>query len=171
MLGLILATGAFLIIRGGSKHEEATPVADSETSETQTASANGSFNGSLADLAMRGGSHKCTFMHSTDVSDSSGTLFISGKKMRGDFKTHEKVNGTDIESHMLSDGSFAYVWSPAMPSGMKMQTELTAATPGSTTSANFDYSQKLDYQCEAWTADEATFALPANVTFMELPTA
>lgn len=167
LIGLMLATAAVLIIRGAGKTED-MPVIEtpSETpTTTSDTAADNKFNGSLSDLQSRGGDYKCSFVQTNDGSDSTGTIYISGKKMRGDFNTTVKLAADmKVESHMISDGEFIYNWSSMVPTGFKMAIDQDAtATPS--TSQSFDYNQKLDYDCEVWTKDEAKFALPTEIKF------
>lgn len=176
LLGLILVTGAILIIKGSPKEEPGEMVSTEPTEETvaveESADVQGSFRGSMTDLLARGGDYKCVFTHSTDVADSSGTVYISGKKMRGDFKSNTKPTTTSVESHMIMDGEFYYMWSSAMPSGLKMKiSEETTASADSNASTGMDVNQELDYSCEVFAVTETQFSLPAGVTFTELPQA
>ncbi len=173
LIGLMLATAAVLIIKGGDKNpsdavvvEEVQDTATTAPSETPT---EGAFNGSMNELVARGGNYECNFTHATDVSDSAGTVFISGKKMRGDFVSTTKVAANlKVESHMISDGEFMYNWSSAAPMGFKIAiAETTNATP-TTGSQSLDYNQKLDYDCKAWTVDSSKFAIPAEIKFTTL---
>lgn len=174
LLGLILITAVVLIIKGGNKTDDSDLVnSDDDTDSeamTDDTKADNLFNGSMKDLIARGGDYKCTFSHSTDVSDSSGTVYVSGQKMRGDFTSNEKVSGTTSESHMINDGEFSYVWSSAMPMGLKMKIT-NDTTAGADTTSGVDVNQKLDYSCEKWNGDASQFSLPASVNFTELPQA
>jgi hypothetical protein len=172
LIGLMLATAAVLIIKGGKGKDDiiVEEVPSENASSTPVAPDNDTFNGSITDLAKRGGDYECTFVQTNDMSDSTGTVFISGKKMRGDFKTTVKaVSGMNVESHMISDGEFMYNWSSMLPTGFKIAiTESTNATSTPSGSQNFDYNQKLDYKCKAWMADSTKFELPASIKFTEI---
>lgn len=182
LLALILITGAILLVKNGIKGTddvstdtesatggEVTTTEGSAADASAEESASAEFNGSMKELVARGGDYMCTFTQTTDVADSSGTVYISGERLRGDFKSHEKVSDTDVESHMIRDGGFAYVWSSAMPTGFKMVVDDSASTDSNST--GFDYNQQLDYSCNSWTVDESQFSLPAGVEFTTLPTA
>src|ERR1700683_114218 len=71
---------------------------------------------SLFDFFSMTGSQKCTFSDSTNK--SSGTVYVSGGKMRGDFQSSN--NGKTNSSHMLNDGTFVYIWSDGQTNGIKM---------------------------------------------------
>lgn len=176
LIGVILATAGFLIVRSAVKTDDValeetdqSPVATApETDSTEEVSV---FNGSVKDLMARGGNHKCTFTQEVENSKSTGTVYISGMKMRGDFNSSVSAGGAnmDIASHMISDGEFMYTWSSMMPTGFKMKIADTSATATVTpTQQSFDSNQKLEYTCVAWAVDETQFALPTTVTFKEM---
>ena len=169
LLGLILVTGAVLIIKGGPKDEvvvEDTIDAQAVVAE-ETPADDGAFKGSAKALMARGGDHKCTFTQVVENSTSTGTVYISGMKMRGDFKSDVSAAGTNIsvESHMISDGEFTWVWSSMMPTGMKMKIDAEA---GATADQGFDANQELEYSCVKWNRDASQFDLPSAVTFTEI---
>lgn len=185
LMGVILITAVVLMIKGGSKKDTQTnqenSTSDNMTSEDQSSSdveanvetsteTNNLFNGSMNDLIARGGDYKCTFDQTNDYSDSSGTVYISGKSIRGDFQSLEKVSNTNVESHMISDGEFSYVWSSVMPTGFKMKVvEDNSQDDSSAQTGQFDYNQKLNYDCQAWPVDQSQFSLPDGIQFTELP--
>jgi hypothetical protein len=169
LLGLMLVTAAVLVVRGhkGSVPLE-NPISTETASTTPSATTESSFSGSMNDLIARGGDYKCTFDHITDVSHSVGTVVISGKKLRGDFESEVKAAaGMKVGSHMISDGEFMYTWSDMSAVGMKIAIAQTSPATQSS-SASFDYNQKLDYSCTSTTPDTTLFNLPANITFNEL---
>lgn len=116
---------------------------------------------SMKDLVARGGSWKCTFSMTGDTADSSGTVYIAGGKMRGDFTSVVKQANMTVESHMVSDGTYAYTWTNAIPQGFKVAIDQTTTT----SSDGFDYNSELDYNCAAWPTDENMFVVPADITF------
>ena len=173
LIGLMLATAAVLIIKGGTKSSEPVmveEVQDDGTTPTPSDTAtDGKFNGSVNELIARGGDYECTFSHSTDAAYSTGTVFVSGKKMRGDFNSTTKLAANiKMESHMISDGEFLYNWSSAMPTGFKMAIAESSNATSTAGSQALDYNQKLDYDCKAWTADASKFVIPAEIKFTTL---
>lgn len=103
---------------------------------------------------------------------SSGTVYIAGGKMRGDFSSVPPVGGKTIESHMIIVDDTTYVWSPeGMGYGMKMHVPEASdaavnTTPSSDGAPNWDAA--YDYHCSSWTADSAKFALPTGVEFTDM---
>lgn len=167
LIGLMLATAAVLIIKGGNKAPEEVIVEEVQEENAPVESTeSGQFNGSIVDLASRGGNYECTFASRTDVADSTGTVYISGIKIRGDFMTTTKVAGNlKIESHMISDGEFVYTWSAGTLTGFKVAVSAESNPTSTESSASFDYNQKLDYDCKAWTVEETKFMVPTDIKF------
>jgi hypothetical protein len=155
----------FMTHHSAPSAETTTQSAQGETATAKNDSqAAGKFNGSFVDLSARSGSWKCTVDSSTAGSISSGTTYVSDGKVRADFTTNVQGYGS-VESHMFSDGEFAYTWSSMMPQGIK--TKVTAqSTAGTQTSgqgvnANTSYS----YDCQPWVVNQALLTVPTSVTF------
>ncbi len=176
LLGLILVTGAVLIIKGGPKDDGLTEerVAENEavTTEEQAPIVESQFKGSTAELIARGGDYKCTFDQVVENSRSTGTVYISNGKMRGDFKSDVSAAGTNmsVESHMISDGEYMYTWSSMMPTGMKLKIDQTITTSSETfgQQGSFDANMQLSYDCDPWSPDSSQFTLPSAITFTEI---
>ena len=173
LLGLILATAGFLIIKGaGGTGDEAllVPQEESITSESsEPVTQSGVFTGSTKDLMARGGNYKCTFAQEVENSKSTGTVYISGQKLRGDFKSDVTAAGASmsVESYMISDGTSMWTWSSMLPTGFKMEVVKDTTADGTTPMSQqmFDANMNLSYDCAPWTVDESKFVLPSTVTF------
>lgn len=125
-------------------------------------------SGSIASLVARGGSWKCSVTHTSDKDSTSGTVYVSGSKVRGDFESTVASAGA-VQSHMISDGVDVYVWSNQMPSGMKMKAVASSDGGTQTTGGQSDYyNQNYDYNCEPWTVDQSQFTLPSDITFNDM---
>lgn len=162
---LLLGLGFFFITRNSppaSAPSESTPEANQKptgaTSQKQ----------SLRSLLGLGTSQMCEF--TDDASSSSGKVYVSAGKMRGDFATI--VNGEVASSHMYSDGQTIYLWMEGSEMGYKnpiASVEATEVNPtGTTSQANFDINEQVDYRCQAWSADDSMFQLPSGVQFKDL---
>ncbi len=107
--------------------------------------------------------------HKTEVGDSTGTVFISGKKIRGDFVSKVSIEGlgamSDIKTYMISDGESVYTWSSMTTDGYKAP--VTKEVPKET-HATVPTDQELDYKCVVWKIDESKFSLPTNITFKSI---
>jgi len=144
---------------GGVPVEEG--VVGTNTAATPATEAEGSAT--LADLMMRDGAYRCDVeLKASGGADSSGTVYIGNERMRGDFTS--VMNGSTIESHMISMDGYVYTWSDMMPQGVKMQVSADGTTAGS--QGGLDASSAVDYHCASWAIDANRFVLPDNVTFM-----
>lgn len=125
---------------------------------------------SLKELFASGTSQRCTFERTeSDGSRSSGVVYVAPEHMRGDFTTQASAEGEIVESHMIIQHDTSYMWSTAMPQGIKMSfAEMGGTQSGQTSPVNAD--QKTDYECSSWTEDHEAFDLPAGVTFVDLST-
>ena len=174
LLGLILVTGAVLIIKRGPKDDglatEDTMETEEVSGEEQTPTDQDNFEGSTAQLMARGGDHKCTFDQTVENSHSTGTVYISNGKMRGDFKSDVSAAGTNmsVESHMISDGEFMYTWSSMMPTGFKMKIDQASSPSDEAGQGTFDANMKLSYDCAPWSPGSSQFTLPSSITFTEI---
>ncbi len=121
-------------------------------------------NTSLRTLLTSNMSQKCSFSNA----DSSGTIYVGGGKMRGDFTS--KADQGSAQSHMVIDNNIAYVWIDGTAQGYRMPFEnLSAANGGKT--GGVDADAKVATDCTPWQATEASFTLPTDVTFNALPNA
>ncbi len=119
---------------------------------------------SLKALFALGTSQKCTFSNSTDVAQSSGEVYVTSGKMRGDFSS--VAAGQTVQSHMIVDKDTSYVWTNATNQGFKMSFEnMTMPKSETTAKQTVDLNQSLDYSCNAWSPDESLFNLPAGISF------
>ncbi len=170
---LVLAALGYAYFTYGPGVPQGVPSAEensvNETADTAaTEGANGAFTGSIADLLSRGGDWKCTFDVDNQTSHSSGTVYVSGAKVRGDFTSQVPQVSQTVESHMIQNEGYVYVWTPLSPSGFK--TKATIGTPDASTKfkgQGVNIDQAYAYDCAPWTADQSLFAPPAGITFME----
>lgn len=177
MTKVIIVVFAVILLGGGAYYFLNREPGENRESEAQTrdeakneeAPVTSSFRGSFDDLMARGGSYKCTFTHKTDVSVSSGTVYISDDRMRGDFES--ETEHMDVTSHMIKRDGYVYSWSPLTSQGFKMpvdgEGEAGGSGDGSMSGQSVDLNQEYDYDCSTWTTNESVFALPA-ITFMEI---
>ncbi len=141
-----------------------------KSNEEATAS---DVNGNVFDLIKLGKTLKCTYSMATQDVTISGTTYVSGENMRGDFENTEP-NGTKIQSHMISDGEWVYTWTSASPQGIKMnitkaQSEGSASNADSTTTnqnAN-TFKNNVDFKCLPWIEDASVFQVPTDIKFTD----
>lgn len=160
-----IVLGGLFILTKSDKNESMEGVNTDEASDS-----NVSLNGeeatktTLDRLIKRGGDFECTFSHSTEVGDSSGIVYISGEKVKGEFTSDVKIAGLGtIKTYMISDGDFTYTWSDVSPQGYKSK----VVEDKSNSNDQIPSDQELDYNCSGWVAQDSYFKVPGNITFVE----
>jgi hypothetical protein len=120
---------------------------------------------SLKDLLSKGVAQTCTYSNAA----TTGTIYVSGGKMRGDIDT--TVEDVTTKTHMLVMDNTSYIWSGGSKAGFKMSFDPNATpvagSESSATNDTFDVDADMDYKCKTWIVDSGKFALPAGVTFSE----
>lgn len=177
-----IAIGMLVIALGGAgfyfSERSKAPVADSvahESSEIKkvesndTAGNSSTFTGSLSDLRKRGGSYECTFSHTSDVGNSTGVVYVSGDRVRGDFTSSApSVGSFSVESHMIVKDDFTYAWTSLAPQGFKAKITMEGTPSAPPATAQYaDQNQSYEYMCTAWAVDESKFTLP-DLSFIEV---
>lgn len=162
---LVVLGGMFLLnSRGETQAEPSTE--NSEVAGEKQVPSDGT--GTFADLMKRGGEWKCTFTSETAVGSSSGTVYIKGSNVRGDFSMEAPMVGA-LTAHMLADSEYTYSWSSMAPQGVKARRTDTDTGSDTPTSAQMvDENMSLNYSCEKVSVDEALFVVPDTITFTEV---
>ncbi len=143
---------------------------ESDAAAAENTAQAGTFSGSFDDLAARGGDWKCTFTSKTEMGDAVGTVYVSGKNIRGDFSMTAPVIGK-VDSYMIADSEYTYSWSSMLPQGFKAKRAdggVAAETDTKTADTIVNPQMAMDYNCEPHTADAALFVVPSNVTFKDV---
>lgn len=158
VLFLLLGGGAYVMMNK-SKPAPASP-ATTEAKPTETTTTASQVKGTLKSLLTAGVPQTCSFTNDTGA---SGSVYVSGGKMRGDFQTTNQ--GKTFSGHMIIDSGYTYIWSDALSRGMKMAMSDVQPTGTATNSQSMDVNQTVSYSCKPWIPDASVFTLPANVTF------
>jgi hypothetical protein len=164
---VVVLIGGYYLMNGSSVVTAPSTNTQGEVTSTEEATAEKGVKASFIGLAKRSGSWKCTVDVTQSTSISSGVTYVANGKVRGDFTTNVQGYG-DVETHVLSDGQYAYTWSSVMPQGIK--TDIT----GPTTSGAYGSTDGVTaqdayvYDCEPWTADASLFVAPGNIDFRAL---
>jgi len=149
---LLLGGGAYVMM-----HKSAAPASMTAANPTETAAPAGQ-TGTLKSL-LTAGTQTCTF---TSDKGASGTVYVSGGKMRGDFSS--TTQGQTVNGHMILDSGYSYIWTDTMKQGFKVA--LPTGTPtGTPNNQAMDINQNVTYSCKPWVADASKFTLPADITF------
>lgn len=124
-------------------------------------------SGTLADIMRFSGSVRCEVETTDPNAVSSGIVYVTDGEMRADFTS--TVAGKAYDSHMIRAEGKLYTWSSAASQGMVMEeSEAQASASGSAqASTALDPSVSVNYSCHPWVADDALFAPPSEVTFMD----
>lgn len=161
IVGIVLAAGVGFLVMNMRKSAPPSPT----STDTLTNDKGNSMvqKSSLRALMGSGKNQMCTY---TDESGNSGTMYLSGSKVRSDFKS--TVNGTVTASHMFTDGTSMYMWSEGAESGMMMALNQTGqAQPGSEGQKSVDVDTQVDYSCSPWTVDSSVLTYPSNLEFTD----
>ena len=141
---LVLA-GALYLLRKSQKPQSDVGKAANESGVT------------LKGLLGMGKDQKCDISYSNDRGKTSGTVYVAGKKMRGDF-TVVDANNKQMDSHMITDETYIYSWLSSSPQGVKTKVEAAII------------DQQVQYKCASWGVDSSKFTPPSNVQFRDLST-
>lgn len=166
VLVILLGGGFMMMNRSQTTFPTGT---ESATSETTTET-----NGpqmpkmSLKSLMQGSTTQTCTFSDAT--AKSSGTVYVGGGKMRGDFSS--EVNSKPSVSHVMSDGTTMYMWTDSTKSGFKVS---LSAMEKLTDNAQLqqqmqqamDVNKQVDYSCSPWSVDASVFTAPTTVAFQD----
>ncbi len=163
----VVAIGGYLLIN--KKQVDINVASDGATAADENAMPSGKKM-AFAEFVKKGGSYECSVEQHVNDMNSNGHVFIDGERVRGEFTTN--VNGQTIDSSLIVKDNMVYTWSSMMPMGMKMSVVKTEGDTNAPTSGSYDFNamQIGEYDCKAWSVNEAKFALPAGITFQELPT-
>jgi len=121
-------------------------------------------NTSLRSLLANNMSQKCSFNNG----DATGTIYVSAGRIRGDFSS--KTGEVTAQSHMIITNNIAYVWIDGMNQGYRMPFEDMAGTSSSKNNTGIDADARVATNCESWSATDASFSLPTDVSFNAVAT-
>ena len=161
---LFLVGGGFLVI-----NKKTSPDGNSLFPQKQTGLQESGNKSTLKDLLAKGIAQKCTFSDKMEGVDSSGIMYISGNKMRGDFDS--VVEGKTMASHMIFENNTAYNWSDGQKTGMMFKMDPNEAKDAQNEvkqNQQFDPNKVIDYKCSAWIVDNSLFVPPSDVKFSDL---
>lgn len=166
---IVLGLGLWWFTSRGQQSEMTTQNTESMPAENQT----------IRDLLTSGDPVTCDYTASTEAASTTGSIYISAERMRGDFTT---TNGTTSTSHMIFMNNTTYVWDDNEPTGYMMgaidstmeegsedaMEEESMDKPDSTSQNPVNLDDPIDYSCSAWEVDESMFELPNGVNFVDI---
>lgn len=166
--GLVVAIAVLILaLLGGVAYmkfaKSSTAPQQSPTVQEQPKASPSGVTGTLKSLF--GKNQSCTITYPNN--GGSGTIYVSGKKFRGDFTV--KIAGEkEVKSQVLSDGVYTYVWSSESPTGIKMKIDVTSPTASAQT-GNFNLDQEVGLNCSPLVVvDASKFTIPTNIQFTDL---
>jgi len=168
---IFLIIGGVVIIGGGLYLVNSTPNDDQQGVVEEEAMTNEDFSdaNSLRALIALGRDLTCDFVHDDpETGRSEGTVFLSGERMRGDFRI--TANGTEMESHVIRNGSTGYTWGTtpmgtvAIMFDISQEDDIASSNEGE----SVDLDQNLEFECSAWSVDESKFAPPSDLDFQNV---
>lgn len=172
---IIIGIVAALAVAGGGTYVAMNPEIISnftgsaqveETSNTENEEESASVGSTFAQLLGLNQSLVCTFSHNDGAGNaSSGTVYMTagGAQIRGDFTVTSPVAA---EAFFIRTGGYNYMWSDAMPQGIKSKVTNEAELMSDAEAASIDPNTK--FACQAWSVDSSKFTLPPAIKFMEV---
>lgn len=128
-----------------------------------------SVTGSILSLLQGGRNVTCTYSLETEGGTTSGTVYIAGDRMYGEFTTTVD-NLQSFDSNVIRDNEYMYTWSSAVEGGTKMKIveaeDNEAETEKDDTTKSLE--QDVDMKCNSWTADNSKFIPPGDIEFTDL---
>lgn len=158
VIAALLGIVAFTQLGKSSKSPQETNVAQ------ETKPADSTTKGSIKSLLAAGKNVNCTISYPD--AGSTGTVYVSGQKMRGDFNM--MVEGKPMESHMIQDGTYVYSWTGSQGAKFKVDETLKASPVPGGQQQNVDLDKEVDYKCSSWSADNSKFTVPTDVKFVDM---
>jgi hypothetical protein len=120
-------------------------------------------SGTYADIVGRSGSWTCDVSVAISEAPAEGVVKIADGKIRADYTvTPPQLQGRTMVAHMIQADGYAYMWTDIAPQGAKIMVQEGATPPGAP-----GLSDQVSYTCSPWTADAASFAVPAEVKFVD----
>jgi hypothetical protein len=166
VLVVLIGGGAYLMMSSKTKPETKTqtPTANTQTAKPQQTT--NSLKGTIIGLLSGGKNVNCQVTYPDNK--GTGAVYVSDKKFAGDF-TMKGTDGKETTGHMISDGTYMYVWSSGMPMGIKMSLEAAKnAAQNAQTNQSVDINQEVGLNCSPWAPDSSKFALPTSITFRDM---
>lgn len=155
---IVGAGGFFLLNKSSQAPQESTTAQETKTEESTT-------KGSIKNLLAAGKNQTCTVKYPAGEQMGEGTVYVSGKNLRGDFTITSE--GKTIDSHMIQDETYMYSWSSLSPQGIKMKIAELEKVQASPTAESVDLDREVDINCSSWSVDSGKFTPPSNVNFTE----
>ena len=93
----------------------------------------------------------------------TGTIYVAGGKMRGDFSG--LVNGVAAKTSMIDNGTRVYVWTDGATTGLELLAASSVNGSVIASHGGIALSSDFSFACSRWTEDQNLFVPPPSVTF------
>lgn len=159
---------AVLVIAGGGLYVASKSMRDPQPLKIHKDDvvSDGEINTSVRELMMSGSPVTCTFTRTDDGMNTSGTVYIAGERMRGDFTVESEGLGTFV-THTIHSDTTAYVWTDGQAQGHMFTLNADQDVEAPHDEQSFDIDEKVDYSCFAWSVDEGQFQVPTDIEFTD----
>lgn len=172
---IIIIAGIFIFLLGlaavgytqfGKAKSSQTATQDNTNIQPTQPNKADALKGSLKSLLGIGKTAKCTYTYTPQDGGGTGTIYVSGNKMNGNFKT--TLDGKITEANVLHDGEYSYIWEPSGKNGIKMKIDPQVEATKAEENQSFDWNQEINYKCDEWSGDDSKFTAPSNIEFTDL---
>jgi hypothetical protein len=164
VVGVIIVGGYFVITKNPKK-DTGDIKNGQQVESTKTEGKKMAFSA----FVKQGGAYKCEVKQAFSDMENSGTVYMSGGNIRGEYTTIAEGRTIDT-SFMLKDG-YSYTWSSTLVNigfKTKINTQVDGTNAVNSGTYSWNASQIGDYNCEPWTTDEKMFEVPAGMSFKEV---
>ncbi len=163
---LLIGGGGFFLYQNYQKSNKSqaqtNPQANTESQMTlPEANTSPIQKDSIKNILFSRTNKQCNFK---DDTNSFGTLYIGKDSVRGDFSVQS--GQTITKSHLISNGTTAYIWMDGNDTGIKTTLAKTESTIKD--QKTVDINKPVDYQCSEWKIDGSVLAVPFNVKFTDI---
>ncbi len=110
---------------------------------------------------------ECVYTQTNEQAQTTGTLYVAGGQVRGDFTVETKAVANapaqKFESHLITDGKKVLLWplTPVAPT----QGVTVAVDPARKDQVDLD--QNFNADCKPWVKDDSKFVAPADIKFTD----
>jgi hypothetical protein len=160
---LIIIGGAYLMLSSRAKVQPQTQTAKTQTAKPQQTT--NSLKGTILGLLSGGKTVSCQVTYPDNK--GTGTFYVSSdKKFAGDF-VMKGTDGKETNGHVVSDGTYMYIWSSGLSMGMKMSLA-AAKNTNQVNNQSFNVNSEVTMNCSNWTVDPSKFTVPSNIQFRDV---
>lgn len=126
-----------------------------------------SFTGNLTQLFAFGKNITCTFTQNDEDVTGTGTIYVSGNRMRGDFVMNFNQGEGTLSASTIQKDNTIYSWGSS-PFGDFSTKVAMQADDISDDSDGIDFDEDIDYNCKKWDVNNSMFVPPSDVQFDDI---